>query len=103
MNIIKTISEKIEDELHDAAEYVDLAMQHKNDHPEVAEVFYQLSVEEMGHMEKLHATVQTLIKKYREEHGEPPKEMLVLYDYLHEKHMNTATQIKVKQGMYMMQ
>ena len=32
--------------------------------------------------------------------GDPPKEMMTLYDYLHGKHVATATQIRIKQGMY---
>ena len=54
----------------------------------------------MGHMEKLHQEVAELIEEYRKENGEPPKEMMTLYEYLHEQHIKTATQIKVKQGMY---
>ena len=100
MKIIKCLSELIEDELKDAEKYIDLAMKWKADEPDTADLFYELSTEEMGHMEKLHEEVTELIEEYRKEHGEPPKEMMVLYEYLHEKHIGTATQIKVKQAMY---
>ena len=100
MNIIKCLSEKIEDELKDASDYIDLAMKWKNEHPDVADLFYKLSTEEMGHMEQLHQAVQDIITEYRQKSGEPPKDMMVLYDYLHEKHIATATEIKVKQGMF---
>ena len=100
MKIIKCLSELIEDELEDANRYVELAMKWKQEEPDTADLFYELSVEEMGHMEKLHKEVTELIEEYRKEHGEPPKEMMVLYEYLHEKHIGTATQIKIKQGMY---
>ena len=52
MNIIKCISEKIEDELSDAQAYIDLAMRWKQDEPDTADLFYELSTEEMGHMKK---------------------------------------------------
>lgn len=100
MKIIKCLSEKIEDELQDAADYIDLAMRWKQDEPETAELFYELSTEEMGHMEKLHKEVSELIEEYRKEHGDPPKEMMTLYDYLHEKHIAAATQIRIKQGIF---
>ena len=100
MKIIKCLSQQIEDEMEDADKYIDLAMKWKADEPETADLFYELSLEEMGHMEKLHDEVVELINKYRNEHGEPPKEMMILYEYLHEMHIKTATQIKVKQGMY---
>ena len=100
MKIIKCLSEKIEEELSDAQDYIDLAMRWKQDEPDTADLFYELSVEEMGHMEKLHKEVVDIIEDYRKKHGEPPKEMMTLYDYLHEKHVATATQIRIKQGMY---
>ena len=100
MKIIKCLSELIEGELIDADKYIELAMRWKQDEPDTADLFYELSIEEMGHMDKLHEEVVELIDEYRKEHGEPPKDMMVLYEYLHEKHIGTATQIKVKQAMY---
>ena len=100
MKIIKCIAEKIQGELHDADAYIELALKWKDEEPETADVFYELSTEEMGHVAKLHHEVQGIIEEYRSEHGEPPKEMMVLYDYLHEKHIGDAMQIRVKQGIY---
>ena len=100
MKIIKCIAEKIQEELHDANAYIELALKWKDEEPETADVFYELSTEEMGHVDKLHHEVQGIIEEYRSEHGEPPKEMMVLYDYLHEKHIGDAMQIRVKQGIY---
>jgi rubrerythrin len=100
MKIIKCIAEKVEEELHDADAYIELAMRWKSEEPDTADLFYELSVEEMGHVEKLHEEVKELIEEYRKEHGEPPKDMMVLYDYLHEKHIAEATHIRVKQGIY---
>ena len=100
MKIIKCLAELIEEELSDADKYIELAMRWKQEEPDTADLFYELSTEEMGHMEKLHEEVTELIEEYRKEHGEPPKDMIVLYEYLHEKHIGTATQIKVKQAMY---
>ena len=100
MKIIKCLAEKIEEELNDADAYIELAMQWKGEQPETAALFYELSTEEMGHVDKLHADVTRLISDYRQKTGEPPKEMLTLYNYLHEKHMAKAMRIKVKQGMF---
>jgi len=100
MKIIKCLSGKIEEELHDAQAYIDLAMRWKQEDPQTAELFYVLSTEEMGHMERLHKRVAELISEYRNTRGDPPKEMMTLYEYLHEKHIGEATEIKVKQGLY---
>lgn len=103
MTIIKCLSEQIEDELNDAAKYADLALKWKEDDPSTADLFYELSKEEMGHMERLHGRVTGLIEEHRAKNGEPPQDMMTLYDYLHEKHKQAATGIKVKQAMYTMQ
>lgn len=100
MKIIKCIAEKIEEELHDADAYIEMAMRWKDEQPEAANVFYELSTEEMGHVDKLHEEVTRLISDYRQETGEPPKEMQTLWNYLHEKHIAEAMRIKVKQGMF---
>ena len=67
MKIIKCLSEKIAEEIHDADSYVDLAVEWKETEPEVAELFYELSVEELGHAGRLHDVVVNRIKKYRNE------------------------------------
>ena len=100
MRIIKCVAEKIEDELHDADAYIELALRWKDEQPETAELFYVLSTEEMGHADKLHADVTRLISEYRDENGEPLEGMMTLYNYLHEKQMAEAMRIKVKQGMF---
>jgi len=100
MKIISCLSDKIEEEIRDADEYIELAMKYRDEDQDVAELFYQLSTEELGHMERLHAEVVDQIREYREENGEPPKGMLALYNHLHEKHMADAMRVKVKQGLY---
>ena len=100
MKIIKCLYELIEEELEDSQKYIDLAMKWRADEPDTADLFYDLSVEEMGHFDKLHEEVTELIAEVRKEQGEPPKEMMVLYDYLHGKHIGRATEIKIKQGMF---
>ena len=100
MKIIKCLSELIEEELEDSRKYIDLATKWRNEEPDTADLFYELSLEEMGHVDKLHEEVKEVIEEYRKEHGEPPKEMMVLYEYLHERHIADATQIKIMQGVY---
>ena len=100
MKIIKAISEKIMEELQDAEAYIDLAMEWRKDQPEAAELFAELSKEEMGHMHRLHGEVVRLINQYRQSKGEPPAGMMALYEYLHEQQIEMAMKVKVKQAMY---
>ena len=100
MRIIKCVTDKIREEIHDADSYIDLAIKWKDEEPDTAELFYELSGEELGHMQRLHEKVTELIRRSREQNGEPPKIMLELYDELHKKQIEDTMMVKVKQAMY---
>lgn len=100
MKIIQEMTDNIMEEVADAKKYAKLALHYKDEEPEVAETFYGLSREEIDHMNKLHARVVILIQKYRKEHGEPPESMLAVYDYLHDKYMECAAEVKRYQSLY---
>lgn len=100
MKIIKKLSEYIEEEIGDAEKYAECALKTKQDYPQVSELFYMLSGEELTHMERLHQQVKTLIEEYRQEKGEPPKEMMAIYNFLHEKFIDEVKGIKILQDMY---
>ena len=100
MKIIQLLEEKIESEIHDAHEYTKLAVMYKDSYPETADLFYKLSVEEMAHMNALHKDVVRHIEMYRQKNGEAPAAMKAVYDYLHERHIEAAEEVKIMQGMY---
>lgn len=100
MKIIQIISEHIEEELEDAEAYIKLAHEYKEEFPQIAKTFYELSMEEMRHMEMLHIEVAALIKKHREEHGEPPAAMMAVYDFLHKKDIEKSAKIKLLQNHF---
>lgn len=97
MKIIKKLADMIEDELEGSEEYIELAIKHHKDHPELAQTFYELAQTEMGHVDILHTQVVKLIERHRKEHGDPPETMLAVWDYAHEKHMEKAAKVK---GMF---
>ena len=100
MKIIKKLSHLIEDELHMSEIYIDKALEYNEEYPGVAKTLYQISMQEMSHVEMLHKEVAELIEQYRSEHGDPPVEMMAVYNYLHKKHIRHASSIKVKQQMF---
>ena len=52
---------KICDELHDAGSYAKMALEHRADNPELAQVLHDISQEEMGHFKRLHAEAAKMI------------------------------------------
>ena len=100
MKLIKKLSDYITEEIADAKKYAEEALLYKDDEPELARAFYNLSTQELEHMQVLHDHVSHVIETYRKEHGDPPAEMQAVYDYLHEKQMDEAAQVKAKQMLY---
>ena len=99
MEIIKSLVEKIDDELEDAQKYIKCAYKVKESYPQLADTYYKLSLEEMNHMMMLHAQVVNIIEQYKKNNDVPPA-MQLLYDYLHERQIKWAAKIKAKQDSY---
>lgn len=97
MKEIKKISEQIDAELEDAEKYLKCAFKNKESNPILADMYYDLSVAEMGHVTILHEASVRLINEYK---GQIPEGMQTLYDYLHDRHIKWARKIKARQDEF---
>ena len=100
MKLIKELSERSEEEIDSADEYVKEAIKLKNEHPSLAKTLYDISNQEMSHIDMLHTEVVKLIEEHRRTHGEPPAPMMAVYEYLHERHIDKVNTIKLLQAEY---
>lgn len=100
MRIIQELAEMIVEETEGADHYVTRALEVREKYPKLADLLYKLSGEEMTHVTALHGTVTGMIEEYKKDHGEPPAEMLAVYNYIHRKQIEKAADVKAKQALY---
>lgn len=100
MTEIRQLMDHIEAEIEDAHAYATLALEYRDADKATADLYYDLSTEEMSHMRSLHKAVERLIESYRRQKGDPPAAMLAVYQHLHARFIKKSEQVGVLQGMY---
>lgn len=100
MKIIEKLTELIDEEISDIGKYAKLAAEMKTTNPSLAQVFYNLSTQEDAHQAVLHGEVVKIIENHRKTKGEPPKEMMAIYDFIHRKHIEKLSNARRYQELY---
>lgn len=100
MKIIKKLEDLIEDEICDIKKYAKMAAELKEEHPALAQVLYNISTQEDAHQAALHVEVIKIIENHRRTHGQPPAEMMAVYEYIHNRHIEKHAEAKRYQDIY---
>lgn len=99
MQIIKILSKRIKEELHDAEWYAKSALEYKAEQPTLAAVYHRLSEEEMTHAGMLHDEVVSIIRKINAEKEVPPV-MRELWNWQHEEIVEGEAEVRRLIDMY---
>lgn len=100
MKLIQKLSENIEEEIDSVKDYAKLAIEVREEFPVVADILYSISRQEADHVNKLHESVVKIIQDYRQKNGEPPADMMAVYEYLHKQHIDAFADAKKYQDIY---
>lgn len=99
MRIIKDLSKRIKEELHDAESYAKMAIEHKAGYPDLAETYHHLAKDEIGHANLLHEKVVAMIRKASTEREVPPA-MREIWAWQHEEIIEEEAEVKRLLEMY---
>lgn len=100
MKIIKEIVCDIRDEMDGAEHYAKKATQYKDENRTLADTYAKLAEAELGHVNTLHEQAVRLIKEQKASGVEAPAGMKAVWDWEHEKMVDTVTRINTILAMY---
>jgi rubrerythrin len=100
MKLIKYLEDAIEEEIEGVKGYAKKAVELKDEHPNLAQVLYNISVQEDAHQAALHKEAVKVIEDYQRNHGEPPAAMMAVYEYVHQKHIDALADARRYQDVY---
>lgn len=100
MLIIKDLTKMINNEIKDAEKYAQRSVSYKEKDPELAQVFFSIANSKLNNMYTLHDQIVRVINEYRKQRGEPPKDMMAIYNYLHDEQIENVKEIQILLSMY---
>ena len=100
MKLIQDLSYMVEDEIDGAEQYAKMALKMKEERPQLAQTFYNLTGDELRHVDILHDEVVKVINDYRNAGNEVPLDMQAVYDYIHQKQIDRVHDVKMYLEQY---
>lgn len=100
MKLIEHIEDQISEEIDGATEYAKCALSKYEEYPDLAKAYYDLANDELEHVKILHSHVVKLINSCKSTKGEPPADMMAVYEYLHDKQIEKINKIQLMLNTY---
>lgn len=100
MRLIAQIAKEMRDEVTGAEHYAKRATQYKSEDRSLADSYYNMAMQELDHVNYLHAQVVRMIQAYKSEHGEPPEAMMMVWNWEHDDIVDKVSRVKVLLDMY---
>ena len=96
MRVIKKIIEHLDNTLDEANEYYTDYVMYKDEYPKVSMTALEMAKVHLDLYSKWHQVIVSLINDYKVTSGEPPKEMMTIWNYEHEKLIEHYEDLKSK-------
>lgn len=100
MKQIKTIVKDIKEELEGATHYAKLATQYKDTDKALADAYYTMANQELGHVDTLHAQAVRMIKAYQATGEKVPVAMQAVWDWEHENQVDDMARVRALLDSY---
>ena len=85
MKVLKDLIQKADDTLDEIEWYAEKAHHLKMDHRAIADTYIKIAEMHISIYGMLHERMTAVIEEHRRQSGEPPKTMLAIWEYEHEK------------------
>lgn len=100
MQIIKTLTDLIDEEICDAEKYAKLALEYKDSYSDLAKMFFTLSQEELKHMAMLHSADVEFVRMHETDTDPRTEGMKIAHQILHERAMEKEKGVRILLDMY---
>ena len=100
MIIIQNISHDIKEKIHDSDKDIRKAIELKYEYPDLADDYYNFSIDRMDEAMTLHSEVVKIIDDYKKKKGESNETMKNLWDFQHKVIIEKSEDVKILQEHY---
>ena len=100
MQKIKELCKNIHDEMDDAEKYMDFAMKYKDTDRTLADVYADLSSQEISHAEKLGSQVASQVNRMKQDNSNGLSNAQCIWTWEHEQMVEKLAKIRLLQDIY---